>query len=124
MSDRCDNCKLDFEAKDAREMFGSKIVCVPCYKELMRNQKKPLPYASPAQPSAILTELTAKRWKKHQLAALALCMACVLMIIFGMWWMERTRDEKSYLGMAGFYLLPVGLVYFLWARMMAWWHHG
>ena len=59
------------------------------------------------------TQATAKKFKGQQLLAAAACALGVIFLVAG-------GNSASWGGL----LLLAGLVWFLLARVLAWWHHG
>lgn len=58
-------------------------------------------------------EQTSKKWKAQQLIAAALCALGVVLGVSG-----------TEAGLLGLPLFMLGLLWFIVARVLAWWHHG
>jgi uncharacterized membrane protein YvbJ len=63
----------------------------------------------------VTTQVTAKKFKAHQLIAMLLCIIGVITII--------AAHESSTTGV-GALIFGLGLILYFVARVRSWWHHG
>ena len=77
-----------------------------------------------SQPVSV--ELTAKRWKVLKLAGILTILLGVVLLVAGMGdaSMATEGDSASPLLTAGMLTGLVGVVLWLTARVLSWWHHG
>ena len=84
---------------------------------------KPIPYASPAEPvdrerHVATIEQTAKRWKMHIALSSILSVLAVFVLLAGV------QMGNDFVAASGGILLALGLAWYTFGRVGAWWDHG
>jgi hypothetical protein len=115
-SDTCANCARLIPPLERGRTYDGQPVCAACL------QKLALPLGHPDRP--IVTERTAKRFKRQILLATLLILAGLALIIGNFALNLATLRLNGNLMTLGLGALIIGVIWLAIARLAAWWHHG
>jgi hypothetical protein len=132
-TETCANCGTSIGKLEKAFVYEGNVVCARCNAQLASPaQAPPLPvgYAAPPPPNyrhpsaaevrnVVTTQRTGKLWKSQQLIAAVAAIVGVCMLTVGA--NGRASDSTT---AAGILVLIFGLLWFAFARIMAWWFHG
>lgn len=119
MSETCENCRREIGRLETAHIHAGHVVCGECKSRLGGE----IVYATPlASVPPRVVELTAKKWKVHQVASFLLLMATCAATVLAVG--QKTGPQLSDAAAACIFAMVAALAYFLWSLFMSWWHHG